>query len=510
NLLVLVLLLKLRVSKNVITSMQAASRDASYVATNIASNNERPDVRSGASQDTSDDAHQHVNQDQCVPCNCQYDGERVIADCRNRQLDKVPSHLLSNITDLNLSGNYIGRLENGSLSYAHLTRLDVSFNCLKDIELGAFQELRNLEVLDLTHNHLSPTKVYRDGLFKHQAKLKVLYINQNVESRPYDESLNRTVESRPLKDSSNSSFIEKDIHHMHSGNHFGRDAYPGCAFKSLISLQDLRIDGPIELYFGKGFTLKQLQSLSLGGELRTCYTRYLRNDTFVDVPHLQTLDVSYCLLIDIEISSFEVLKNLTSLLVSHNRYLGITKMGQATYGLQNSSLRTLNVNRIGRMMGRSTLLTVEDVKYLKNTKLEELYIEANRIEMIDKNVIINLPTSLKKISIKENHLSFGLYLMELSVLTDLEWVDTSHQGTSSISFFDTTSLHSRHLLQLDKYNKPFTGNVTIYVPPNVTFIDASHSKMAFEVIRFQIGENKIREIDVSFNYFSLWTGPIIG
>ncbi|XP_046551614.1 toll-like receptor 4 [Haliotis rubra] len=300
NLLVLVLLLELRVSKNVITSMQAASPDASYVATDNASNDERPDVRNSASQDTrknadqdtSDDAHQHVNQDQCVPCKCHFHGERVIADCRKRRLDKVPSHLLSNITDLNLSGNYIGCLENGSLSYAHLTRLNVSSNGLNDIELGAFQELRKLEVLDLTHNHLSPAKVYRDGLFKHQAKLKVLYINQNVESRPYDESLNRTAESRPLTDSLNSSFIEKYIYHMHSGNHFGRDAYPGCAFKSLISLQDLRIDGPKELYFGKGFTLKQLQSLSLGGGLRTCYTRYLRNDTFEDVPHLQTLDVS--------------------------------------------------------------------------------------------------------------------------------------------------------------------------------------------------------------------------
>ncbi|XP_046551631.1 toll-like receptor 4 isoform X1 [Haliotis rubra] len=518
NLLVLVLLLELRVSNNVITSMQAASRDARYVATDNASNDERPGVRNSASQntrnnadqDTSDDAHQHVNQDQCVPCKCHYDGERVIADCRNRTLEKVPSHLLSNITDLNLSVNHIRRLENGSLSYAHLTRLDVSFNRLKDIELGAFQELRNLEVLNLTHNRLSPTKVYRDGLFKRQAKLKVLHINQNVESRPYDESLNRRVESRSLKDSPNSSFIEKDIHHMHFGNHFGRDAYPGPAFKYLISLQDLRIDGPKELYFGKGFTLKQLQSLSLGGRFRTCYTRYLRNDTFEDVPHLQTLDVSYCLLIDIEISSFEVLKNLTSLLMSHNRYLGITKMGQATYGLQNSSLRTLNVNRIGQIMGRSTLLTVEDVKYLKNTKLEELYIEANRIEIIDKNVMSNLPTSLKKISIKENNLSFGLYLMELSVLTDLKWVDASHQDTSIISFFDTTSLHSRRLLQLDKYNKPIRGNVTIYVPPNVTFINASHSKMAFEVLRFQIGENKIREIDLSFNYFTLWTGPIIG
>ncbi|XP_071110387.1 toll-like receptor 4 [Haliotis cracherodii] len=416
----------------------------------------------------------------CQPCHC-YSVEGVMeADCSHRNLHEIPIHLPPNITDLNLSGNNIVRLENGYLNYNMLLRLDVSSNRVRSIELDAFRNLTNLVTLDLRGNQLPPTnKSYHDGVFRHQGKLRKLYIHNNVGLRPSADS---------------------------------SSSYPDGAFKDLFALEELIIDGMREIYFGTGFKfLKQLKYLSLGGgDGGMCHTRNLRNKTFENVQNLKTLDVSHCLLIDIELSSFEMLKNLQILDLSFNRFLGISKAGQALYGLQNSSLKVFDASELSRTLGPSITLQTTDMKYLRNIELEELNITGNRIELIDRNAMLYLPRSLKKICIRDNHLGFGLYMLELFILTNLKWFDASYQGTSSLSFFDNEKLYSRHRRHSVQNTQALTMNVALTIPPNATYADFSYCKMTYDIVNFRFSENSLRELNLSHNYLSKWIGPIWG
>ncbi|XP_046551512.1 toll-like receptor 4 [Haliotis rubra] len=420
----------------------------------------------------------------CEPCHC-YTSEGVIeADCSERNLHEIPTQLPPNITDLNLSGNKIVRLKTGYLNYTELLTLNVSSNRIRSIELDTFKNLTNLVALDLHGNKLPPTKKsYQDGVFRYQKKLKKLYIHNNVESRSYAGSLSRGFSS----------------------------SYPDGAFKDLLALEELIIDGMREIYFGTGFQfLEQLKNLSLGGgDGGTCQTRNLRNKTFENLHNLKTLDISHCLLLNIELSSFEKLKNLHSLDLSFNMYLGLSKAGEAMYGLQNSSLKILDVSKLSRTLGPSITLQTHHMKYLRNIEIEELNITGNRIELIDRNAILYLPRSLKEICIRDNHMGFGLYMLELSILTNLKWFDASHQGTSSLSF-DNEKLNSRYRRHSGKNTQPLKWSITLTIPPNITYADFSYCKMTYDIKRFHFSRNRLRELNLSHNFFSKWIGPIWG
>ncbi|XP_067658196.1 toll-like receptor 4 [Haliotis asinina] len=362
--------------------------------------------------------------------------------------------------------------------------LNFSSNRIRSIELDTFKNLSNLVTLDLHDNKLPPTKKsFHDGVFRYQKKLKKLYIHNNVESPPDSGSVIGGFSS----------------------------SYPDGAFRDLLALEELIIDGMREIYFGTGFQfLEQLKSLSLGGgDGGTCQTRNLRNKTFENLHSLKTLDVSHCLLLNIELSSFEKLKNLHSLDLSFNRYLGLSKAGEAMYGLQNSSLKILDVSALSRTLGPSITLQTHHMEYFRNIEIEELNITGNRIELIDRNAMLYLPRSLKKICIRDNHISFGLYMLELSILTNLVWFDASHQGSSSLSF-DSEKQNSRDRRHSGQNSQPVKWSITLTVPPNATYADFSYCKMTYNIENFHFSRNKLRELNLSHNFFSKWIGPISG
>ncbi|KAG5679512.1 hypothetical protein PVAND_009075 [Polypedilum vanderplanki] len=94
-------------------------------------------------------------------------------DLSNNQLTEIPSkiEILVNLTDLNLSHNQLTRVE--TLHFAHLEKLDLSYNHITSAELSKLP--RNIIHLNLTHNKIKYLPHYLMKL----KKLRTLELNEN-------------------------------------------------------------------------------------------------------------------------------------------------------------------------------------------------------------------------------------------------------------------------------------------------------------------------------------------
>ncbi|XP_053983037.1 tsukushi isoform X1 [Hylaeus volcanicus] len=94
--------------------------------------------------------------DQDIPSRtCRYSrvGSMIQVRCSNLGLDEIPSTLKSDIQILDASVNRVRELTNKSLAlYKNLAYLDLSDNFLQTIQPAAFDNLRYLEVLDMSKN----------------------------------------------------------------------------------------------------------------------------------------------------------------------------------------------------------------------------------------------------------------------------------------------------------------------------------------------------------------------
>ena len=106
---------------------------------------------------------------------CLQDIKEKTADCKSRNLVKVPQDLNPDIQKLFLSGNKLQVLRNTSFQeYTQLTELDLKENAIYYTERGAFYPLVNVIRLDLSSNH----KIYlHDASFQRSLKLQDLYLN---------------------------------------------------------------------------------------------------------------------------------------------------------------------------------------------------------------------------------------------------------------------------------------------------------------------------------------------
>ncbi|XP_067659410.1 toll-like receptor 4 [Haliotis asinina] len=455
----------------------------------------------------------------CHLCSCFETKDEVIADCSNRSLPSVPGYLPYNITELRLSHNRMTSIGKQLKKYSSLKRLDVSFNDFKRFGRNDFVGLTELNVLVLSHNQLSLSKsVYPKGLFRFQKKLKVLKMENNS-----------PVESEGYLDNS-----QAEIYLLQ---------YPSGTFQDLVSLQELYIDGLKNPMFGEGFKYTNITRLTIGGN---CYMRDISNETFRYLKRVTQLDISNCEVTDIGQSAFEPLQNILTLDLSHNSDLGLDKAFASLYSLQNSSLKILRANTLRRYRGIGILVTVEHVKYMSGMVLEELHIDENRIELLDPRVPVLLPKTLKVFSMRKNMFYFGLYFLTMTSMTNLQIVDTS---SSHLSYVNPFSVYAElasfltdgkpHLSDSDaspphegcisiysvaNWNKddfplvrnalvgdmPWSGNYTFYLPPNLTHANLSNSKLSFTLHRMSFGKNRLKVLDLSYNFFSQWFGPISG
>ncbi|XP_046584055.1 toll-like receptor 4 [Haliotis rubra] len=347
----------------------------------------------------------------CKPCVCRVTPNgKLIANCKDKHLSNIPKQIPNSVSYLCLSHNSIKHLPGGSFQwFSALEHLDLSFNQLKRLHVHTFAGATNLLHLNLNGNHLQLNEsAYPEGIFREQKKLLTLNIANN--------------------------------------NKIADSVYPDKPLGDLTALQRLFIDGVRNASFGTGFSkLKNLTTLSLSGKRGHCSVQTLLNTSFLYTPSVRNLDISKCRINFIEASAFWPLRHIDTLDISDNQYLGFDRMGEAIYGLRNSSLSVLKVNRIVTTFAIGVHLKKHNTRYFTDLNLKEIHIDANRLELIDQECIGHMKT-VEIISMNHNRVTFGTYLLSLDRLTNLRKISV------------ITSIHlispSIKLMQLEAHSSP--------------------------------------------------------
>ncbi|KAH3774338.1 hypothetical protein DPMN_175718 [Dreissena polymorpha] len=189
-------------------------------------------------------------------------------------------------------------------------------------------------------------------------------------------------------------------------------------FDDLKNLSSITIDG----YPNVSFNFSKIKQLSFSGLNFQSYCNLSRidNNTFSHLRSLQVLNISACGIHSITAGAFEHIHGLKVLDISYNRQLGIKSFANITYGLQFSRIGFLNISFVYNTFGIGIKVTVSDLCYIWNTTVEDLDISGNRIEIIETNALILIPTSLKTIRMDMNKFTFGPYLLQLSCMRNVQ------------------------------------------------------------------------------------------
>ncbi|XP_067683601.1 toll-like receptor 4 [Haliotis asinina] len=394
----------------------------------------------------------------CSPCTCTIGHHRVYVNCSNLNLTQVPWGLPTSATVLCLDGNSITTIGPKVFStMRNLQSLYLERNNLNTLHELAFYGLNNLVTLSLKGNDLKlDPKTYKTNLFKPLHKLQVLNIQFNqLTAWPGDDS--------------------------------GPATYPDAAFRYLAELTHLYVDGrPAD--FGPGFAkLKKLSLLAF-----TPYTNYckltLQNSTFLNVPHVEYLYMSYCQIREIVPSTFSPFYRIHTIDISENWDLGFPEFVKATYGLRDSTIQILKMNHITKLSLSCYQLRVNDFVHLKNTSLRELDISGNGVIDFEKGTMLNLPETLEVLSARWNRFYNGPYLSEMTQLKALRVLDISNQKT------------------LQKGN----GIATFNFPPNLQVLKVSFCCLRMVLMGAKVKKNDLRAISLNGNLISSVTGVVIG
>nr|KAG5697177.1 hypothetical protein BaRGS_002186 [Batillaria attramentaria] len=421
---------------------------------------------------------------------------------------------------LDLSNNRLAKLPNRMfVRFTDLSCLDLSNNKLQNLNVDLLAGLENLQLLDLSQNDLPlNNEAYPPGVFRHvSSSLTQLRLEGNCR-----------------EEEGNCRAKEDDVELM----------YPDRALSDLIVLQSLYIDGLTNASFGPGFqNMTSLRNLSLSGlERGFCFMNVLRNDTFANVPTgLILLNVSDCNISRIEANAFRPLRGLDELDLSYNVNLGLNALGDAIYGLQGSSLRELHINFIVNPYAVCVFVSRQHTRYLKNTSLEVIHAQHNRLEVFREGALLNMPPTLTYVDLVGNRLGFGRYFKDFAHLLNLtrirndglRWAPappdhypekaleqceafpdpTCHEGMAPDEAvvawspeLKNVGLRAAVLPRLVGEDKsPFR------LPPRLEVYESRWNKLYYRLLEVHFHpKNSLRVLDLSHNLLTTWYGPITG
>ncbi|KAK3095180.1 hypothetical protein FSP39_011120 [Pinctada imbricata] len=336
----------------------------------------------------------HGNDSHAINCMKKWRKDGIYINCSARNLTVVPDFThRSFITQLDLSSNNISVLSNTPFKdMKNMTHLDLSKNRLVCLPVDVFKGLQSLKYLSLYANNIPLNNhSYPDGLFHGLKRLKFLDLRRND----------------PCTDLKNG-------------------AYPSTALVDLKSLEELHIDALYHTSFDYLFRkMKSLSKLIMTSPGINCFLGNISVDYFQNLPYLSFVDVSSCGIKSVEKGLFQSLRSLDYLDVSGNQWLTFKSLYNLTYGMHKTNIQVLKMKNIHCTGGIGTYLRTCQMTNLFKTRLRELYLDQNRIEIIEKGLLPQLPQSLKHLSIAQNKLTMGLYMFDFSNLANLEVVNSS-------------------------------------------------------------------------------------
>ncbi|XP_066248588.1 nephrocan isoform X2 [Euwallacea similis] len=203
---------------------------------------------------------------QC-PDQCICDSE--ITRCSGQSLTKLPTHMNSDIINLDLSWNEFETFPSDVQLLSELRCLNLSHNKISTLRNGQIEALVKLETIDLTYNLFHDWKDIHSGVFQPAKNLLFLDLSHNP--------------LRTLSKYSNHFYIPS-LEVLRLVNCSMR-TIPANVFRRLTSLVELYLsDNPVS-NISDNFSLENLRLM----EISRTHLSMLNENVFADLPNLETL-----------------------------------------------------------------------------------------------------------------------------------------------------------------------------------------------------------------------------
>ncbi|XP_043402045.1 toll-like receptor 3 isoform X2 [Chelonia mydas] len=356
----------------------------------------------------------------CVTAENQCKIRNQVADCSHLKLKQIPSDLPINITALDISHNQLNKLPPANLTkYSQLIYLDAGSNSLSKLQPELCQTLPLLKVLKLQHNQLreltdnvfascaSLTELnlgsniieIKGNPFKNLKNLNILDVSHNrllstkLGSQPQLESLRELVLSEnkitELKKEELDFLSNASLNRLDLSSNPLKEFHTGC-LHAIGNLYGLVLNN-VEL--GENLTEKlclelsgtRIQNLSLS----QIQLSFIHKSTFhgLQTTNLTALNLSKNYLNMIENDSLTWLSSLENLNLEDNRIYHL--FSHSLYGLSN--VKYLNLRR-------SRVRKIDDFSFRWLSHLEYLLIDSNSFQEITPNMFTGLD-NLKYLSL---------------------------------------------------------------------------------------------------------------
>ena len=372
---------------------------------------------------------------------------------------------MENLISVDLSENYIRKVDPGVFTNSYLNEVNISGNLLEELEQETFVNLPILEVLDISHNNLVTIK---SGAFDAIPRLKKLYLNHNrlnTYKGDFFANMNNDTDLHTLDLSYNEltylypeSFTYhpqlSDVNFSHNKFSF----FPTQFIRNLRYLKDLKLDHN---------TIKTID-----------------DGDFANVRMLNSLDLSHNEISTVSASAFQNSSQLQRINLSHNR---ISKLESDTF---------LGTIRLIVDLSHNNLTDMARGMFQrpKVMRLQSIDLSYNKFTRIPVDVLQSQYFYLDSLKISHNKIED--IPSDANILLNIKEIDLSYNPLTE----ESTGNFLNQPKTVRRLNMAGTGitQVTVLETPFITYFNLSHnqiSKLNGEVLN----KASLHTLDVSFN-----------
>ncbi|XP_076117679.1 toll-like receptor 4 [Mytilus galloprovincialis] len=406
-------------------------------------------------------------------CRCKTSLSKFVeVDCSNSKLKNIPK-LPRNVSSVDLSNNDIHNIpEHHFKDNGILSEINLSVNRLHTLKKEMFFGLKNVGKLHMNNNNITETT---NDSFSYLQRLSYLDVKKNnISWNNYNVTFPQSLLTLKIDYNASHENLPKISH---------------------------------------------LETLDVSGSSGQCSIHTVKPDTFRSVPTINELDISACKVNYVHNGSFSFMKNLSILDVSFNTCLRFDGLENVTIDLPFTSIKILKFNKIHKTFQMNTKILKQHLLHLNYTNLEELHGDSNRIQLIEEGTIQQLPASIRKLFVSDNEFSYGQYILDF-ITTQIEFVNASFLFNSR-----------RDKEREEKCGRPDESSCNKVFKPNYAF-DETISRFStagrllplprklkkvlykdcflrYDIQQYTISENIVEYVDLSYNIFYSWIGPLL-
>ncbi|XP_052076849.1 toll-like receptor 4 [Mytilus californianus] len=406
-------------------------------------------------------------------CRCKTSGTKYVeVDCSHSKLKNIPK-LPRNVSSVDLSNNDIDNIpEHHFKDNDILTEINLSLNKLHTLKKEMFYGLKRVRKLDMNNNNL--TKTTKDA-FSYLQRLSYLDVKKN-----------------------NISWSNNNV------------IFPQSLLTLKIDYNSSEENLP---------EMSHLEILDVSGSSGHCHIHTVKPDTFRSVPKIYGLDISACKVNYVHNGSFSFMRNLSTLDISFNTCLRFDGLENVTIDLPFTSIKILKFNKIHKTFQMNTKILKHHLSHLRYTNLEEMHGDSNRIQLIEDGAIQQLPSSIRKLFVSDNEFSYGQYVFDF-ITMQIEFVNASFLFSSRRENEREEKCERPDESCCNKFCKPIhTSDETISrfsaawrvlpIPRKLKRVLYKDCFLRYEIPQYTVSENIVEYVDLSYNIFYSWIGPLL-